>query len=499
MPESLLAVLKFIFLGLLYLFFFRVIRAVWTELREPKAVQMVAVPQGRRAAAPRVDRRAPGGRAGSERLVVRAPPDMLGQAFDLGDELTVGRASGCGVSLPDDTFVSQLHARVFRRDGALYVEDLGSTNGTFVNQRPVSSPDGAAQGRSAADRQDRARAVPMTTLRAGSATDIGNVRTTNQDQLLVESPLFAVADGMGGHAAGEVAALTAVEALRSAFDKDPTGDGLLAAAEAANRSIWDRAQADSELRGMGTTLVAVALVDEDGEDRLAIVNVGDSRVYLLRGGELEQLTTDHSLVQELVDDGQLSEVEATVHPQRHVLTRALGVDSDVGVDEIQLLPMRGDRLLLCSDGLSRELNDSQVASVLRRFADPGQAARELVAEAKAKGGSDNITVVIIDVVDDDDLALTSSAALAAAPGPIIATTPQYETTGGKGLAGADAGGRGGWGRDATHRRPRRPGSASSPCGSWASSPFCCCSSGGRSWRSGGTPGAATSSASITPS
>ena len=285
----------------------------------------------------------------------------------------------------------------------------------------------------------------MTTLRAGSATDIGNVRTTNQDQLLVESPLFAVADGMGGHAAGEVAALTAVEALRAAFRKDPTSEGLLAAAEAANRSIWDQAQADSELRGMGTTLVAVALVDEDGEDRLAMVNVGDSRIYLLRDSELEQLSTDHSLVQELVDDGQLSEVEATVHPQRHVLTRALGVDSDVGVDCIQLLPIRGDRLLLCSDGLSRELTDGQVASVLRRFADPSEAARELVAEAKAKGGNDNITVVIIDVVDDDDLALTSSEALAASPGPIITSTPEYETTRGKGLAGADAGAPGGRG------------------------------------------------------
>jgi len=286
----------------------------------------------------------------------------------------------------------------------------------------------------------------MTILRAGSATDIGNVRSTNQDQLLVESPLFAVADGMGGHAAGEVAALTAVEALRAAFKRDPTSDGLLAAAETANRSIWDQAQADAELRGMGTTLVAVALVKEEDEDRLAIVNVGDSRVYLLRDGELEQLTTDHSLVQELVDDGQLSEVEATVHPQRHVLTRALGVDSDVGVDLIQLLPMRADRLLLCSDGLSRELSDSQVASVLRRFADPGQAARELVAEAKAKGGNDNITVVIIDVVDDDSLALTASEALAASPGPIITSTPQYETTRGKGLAGDDAGGRRGRGR-----------------------------------------------------
>jgi len=288
----------------------------------------------------------------------------------------------------------------------------------------------------------------MTRLRAGGATDVGKVRANNQDQMLVAETLFAVADGMGGHAAGEVASLTAVEALRAAFDQDPSAEGLAAAAEAANRSIWDRAQRDAEMRGMGTTLVAVALVTEDGEDRLAVVNVGDSRVYLLRQGELEQLTTDHSLVQELVDDGQLSEIEATVHPQRHVLTRALGVDPEVRVDCLQVLPMRGDRLLLCSDGLSRELNDGQVASVLRRIADPQAAARELVSEARDRGGADNITVVIIDVVDDDDLAKTASVALAADPGLVIPSGPSESWR-------ADKGGKGEAG-DAGDRRERAP-------------------------------------------
>src|SRR6516164_9514193 len=200
----------------------------------------------------------------------------------------------------------------------------------------------------------------MTALRSGSATDVGLVRTVNQDQLLAASPLFAVADGMGGHAAGEVASLTAIEALKAAFDKDRSPAGLVAAAEEANRAVWDRGQTDLELRGMGTTLVAVALVESDGEERLTVISVGDSRVYLLRQGELEQLTTDHSLVQELVDEGQLSEAEADVHPHRHVLTRALGVDQDVTVDEIQILPVRGDRYLLCSDGLPRELTDNQI-------------------------------------------------------------------------------------------------------------------------------------------
>ena len=283
----------------------------------------------------------------------------------------------------------------------------------------------------------------MITLRAGGATDVGMVRTNNQDQLLVFSPLFAVADGMGGHAAGEVASRIAVESLRAAFSRPPPTRGddepgddeqgeserraaaptaqalsaetLVSAVLRANRAVWERGQQEPSFRGMGTTLVALALVCEDDQDVLALVNVGDSRIYLLRDGELEQLTTDHTLVQELVDDGQLSEAEAGVHPQRHVLTRALGVDPDVDVDLIEVIPYKADRFLLCSDGLPREVSDSQIASILRRLADPEEAARELVAEARAHGGNDNITVVVVDVVDDDDQAAQASAALAAEP------------------------------------------------------------------------------------
>ena len=260
----------------------------------------------------------------------------------------------------------------------------------------------------------------MTALQSGSATDVGLVRTVNQDQLLVASPLFAVADGMGGHAAGEVASLTAVEALKAAFERDRSAAGLIAAAEEANRAVWDRAQTDPELRGMGTTLVALGLVDSAGEERLLVIHVGDSRVYLLRQGELEQLTTDHSLVQELVDEGQLSEAEADIHPHRHVLTRAIGVDPEVTVDSIEIVPVRGDRYLLCSDGLPRELSASRTASILRRLGDPGEAAKALVAEARARGGNDNITVVVVDVVDDDDQAKVASEALASDPGLVIA-------------------------------------------------------------------------------
>jgi serine/threonine protein phosphatase PrpC len=260
----------------------------------------------------------------------------------------------------------------------------------------------------------------VTALRIGSATDVGLVRANNQDRLLVAEPLFAVADGMGGHAAGEVASAIAVTALEEAFT-DRTPDGLAAAAKAANRAVWDHAQTDLELRGMGTTLVALALVGEDGAEELAVANVGDSRLYLLSQGDLVQVTADHSLVAELVAEGQIQPEEAEVHPQRHVLTRALGVDADVAVDLLTLDLHRGDRYLLCSDGLSREVSDDQVASILRRLADPGEAARELVSQAREHGGNDNITVVVVDVVDDGDKEALASAALVGDPGLVIPT------------------------------------------------------------------------------
>ena len=253
----------------------------------------------------------------------------------------------------------------------------------------------------------------MTLLRWGTATDTGLVRTINQDNLLALETLFAVADGMGGHVAGEVASQVAIVALRKAFeDHDesrPTGDDLVAAVHEANDAVFARAQADSALRGMGTTMTAAALVEEDGEERLAVANVGDSRAYVFTQSELTQLTEDHSVAEELVRQGQLDPKDVDTHPQRHILTRAMGIQPDVDVDLWEILPLVGDRLLLCSDGLVREVTDDQIASVLRRLADPAEAATELIARARAGGGSDNITVVVVDVVDDDDRALKASA------------------------------------------------------------------------------------------
>ena len=266
-------------------------------------------------------------------------------------------------------------------------------------------------------------------LRAGAATDTGLVRANNQDQLLLADSLYAVADGMGGHAAGEVASDTAVKALEAAWAAGDSHDpaALEAAAKAANRKVWQTAQADPDLRGMGTTLVAVALTGSGDDQELAVVNVGDSRVYLLRDGELEQLTVDHSLVAELVAEGQLAAEEAEFHPQRHVLTRALGVDREVPVDLLTVAPFQGDRLLLCSDGLIREVNDNQVASVLRRLSDPTAAAKELVAEARLRGGSDNITVVVVDVLDDGDRAALASDALTPERDPTAALASEVGT------------------------------------------------------------------------
>ena len=255
----------------------------------------------------------------------------------------------------------------------------------------------------------------MTTLRAGSASHVGQVRTNNQDAKLIvaASSLFGVADGMGGHQGGEVAAAMAVE-LAEAHASERTLESLKQAARVANRAIFEKAGGDPALHGMGTTLVAVQLVDGAEGDEIAWINVGDSRAYLMRDDELRQLSHDHSLVEDLVRDGRITRDEAQVHPQRNILTRALGIDMDVSVDGNTLQPLAGDRYLLCSDGLFNEVGIDQMAAVLRRLVDPDEAADELVRLANEGGGRDNITVVVVDVVDDDGRSATIHAAQAQA-------------------------------------------------------------------------------------
>ncbi|HTJ74538.1 MAG TPA: Stp1/IreP family PP2C-type Ser/Thr phosphatase [Acidimicrobiales bacterium] len=254
----------------------------------------------------------------------------------------------------------------------------------------------------------------MTILEAGAATDVGRVRQMNEDRYLADERIFAVADGVGGHQAGEVASQTSVETLLRAFNEgEHTTEGLVHAVEEANAAVWQLAQGSREKRGMGTTLTALALVQEAGEEQLALANVGDSRAYILQQGELTQLTEDHSLVEEMVREGKLTAAEAQVHPQKSIITRALGMEPVVDVDSWEIIPFRGDRILLCSDGLTNELSDERIASTLRQLANPQEAARELVRLARAAGGSDNITVVVVDVVDDDGRSQQASAALGA--------------------------------------------------------------------------------------
>jgi protein phosphatase len=241
----------------------------------------------------------------------------------------------------------------------------------------------------------------MTVLRAAAETHTGYVRSTNQDLAIVSGDLVAVADGMGGHLGGEVAARTAIEELLDSYLGERTADGLVTAARRANRAVWRKSRVDRKLHGMGTTLTAAALVTVEAGEHLILVNVGDSRAYVLDrvSRSLRQLTEDHSVVEEMVRQGELTPAEAAVHPHRHVLTRALGIESEVVLDVWDLEAPTGTRFLLCSDGLTNEVTDEEIADVLANAADPEQAVRELVGRALGHGGMDNVTVVVADVAE----------------------------------------------------------------------------------------------------
>ncbi|MFR8044636.1 MAG: Stp1/IreP family PP2C-type Ser/Thr phosphatase [Eggerthella lenta] len=227
----------------------------------------------------------------------------------------------------------------------------------------------------------------------GSRTDIGCLRDHNEDSLVVTPPLFAVADGMGGHAAGEVASEIAVRVLSELAPEHPDGEALGRAIEEANRAVIQAAREGRGRQGMGTTMTAAML---EGE-RLVIAQVGDSRAYLLHQGKLQQLTRDHSLMADMIEAGQLTPEEARTHPQRSVITRALGSDAHLHPDIYEINVETGDRLLICSYGLSGMIFDDQIENTLRRVQDPQRCASQLVNEAIAAGGHDNVTVIVADV------------------------------------------------------------------------------------------------------
>jgi len=237
----------------------------------------------------------------------------------------------------------------------------------------------------------------VTTLVAAMATDTGRVRASNQDRAIVDDHLLAVADGMGGHVGGETAARLAVEAVARSYRAHRTAHGLVAAVHAANDEIYAYGVEDRGLRGMGTTLTAAALVEADGTARLVVAHVGDSRAYLSGRAGLRRLTEDHSLVEEMVRRGEITANEAFFHPHRHILTRVLGVDRQLDVDTSTVDLAEHDRILLCSDGLTNECPDREIAEILAANADPDSTARALVVRALENGGSDNVTVIVADV------------------------------------------------------------------------------------------------------
>jgi protein phosphatase len=233
----------------------------------------------------------------------------------------------------------------------------------------------------------------MTRFFHGAATSTGRVRRVNEDSYLAAPPLFAVADGMGGHDAGEVASAVAIDVLARYARGGPLSvDAVLAALDDANRAVIGR----DEAHRMGTTVTGLASLVTPAGSQLMVFNVGDSRVYRLAGGQFGQLTVDHSEVQELVLAGAITPEQARTHPRRNIVTRALGSDFVVRPDHWLLPPLAGDRYLVCSDGLTGELTDEEILPLLLAD-DPQQAAAALVAAADEAGGHDNTTVIVVDV------------------------------------------------------------------------------------------------------
>ncbi len=266
---------------------------------------------------------------------------------------------------------------------------------TIPAQEPANAPGRAeipVEGRIGADAVSGSNEF----ISWGARSDVGLVRGHNEDSFLLRTPLFMVSDGMGGHAAGEVASSIAVETVGE--QAPGTADDVLlgAAVEAANMAVIQAAEQGIGKPGMGCTATAVLIE----KNKMAVAHVGDSRAYVLRQGTLVRVTHDHSYVEELVDSGQITADEARTHPSRSIITRALGSDPDMYADHFSLEVNDGDRIILCSDGLSSMISDAELESVAVSSATPQQAADNLVAAALTAGGADNVTVVVIDVLND---------------------------------------------------------------------------------------------------
>jgi PPM family protein phosphatase len=284
-------------------------------------------------------------------------------------------------------------------------------------------------------------------LTASARTDRGRVREGNEDNLYVGTTVFAVADGMGGHVAGEVASETALTPIadldgREFADADEASRALVDAIDAANGLVVERAAENPDYRGMGTTLTAVMV----RQGRLHVAHVGDSRAYLLRRGEpIAQLTTDHTLVEQLVREGRLSRAEAATHPQRSVITRAIGVEPRVQVDSLAPTELQpDDQVLLCSDGLTGPVDDDEIARVLHDEPDADSACQALIDAANANGGPDNVTVVLLRAEPDagDGHVADRRVQAASVPPPASVPSVRHAPPGGEATpAGPRAAGR----------------------------------------------------------
>lgn len=229
-------------------------------------------------------------------------------------------------------------------------------------------------------------------MRVGAATDKGKVRQTNEDAYCVLPSLFAVADGMGGHEAGEVASSVVIQTLEHfPYDGHNPGDSLRHAVETANQKIYALAGSNEQYRGMGTTVTAAKVL----EDRIYIVHVGDSRAYHISDGAIQQVTADHSVVGELKRSGSITEDEAMIHPQRNLLTRAVGTEPQVEVDLVEFRIQLDDVLVLCTDGLTGQVTAEEIREVVERCVHPQAAADALVRMANERGGPDNISVIVV--------------------------------------------------------------------------------------------------------
>nr|MBA2505333.1 Stp1/IreP family PP2C-type Ser/Thr phosphatase [Thermoleophilaceae bacterium] len=244
--------------------------------------------------------------------------------------------------------------------------------------------------------------MALKIVEEAALTDVGRQRSANEDAYFATAPMFAVADGMGGAQAGEVASSMAVESIGGWQDGGSPEDALREVIEDANRRIHELSRSDESRAGMGTTLTAVVA----GEHDISIGHVGDSRAYLFRDDELTRLTDDHSLVEELRKQGKITAEEAETHPQRSIITRALGPEGHVEVETFSAPAKAGDLYLLCSDGLTSMVGDPRIGEILRGGSSLESTARQLVDEANANGGRDNVTVVVFrlgeDVAEDAD-------------------------------------------------------------------------------------------------